>query len=378
MCPIDEIAAGLASARLTGGRLNRFDWQGVTVIDDTYNANPESMAAAIETLADTPVINGARRIIVLGRMGELGGHAPAAHLRTGELAAERGLTVIAVGEGAEGIARGAGDAPYFPDLADAAAWLSREVKPGDVVLFKGSRTATVEKVMNAAFPQELMLPAIYDFWLEAFEARVDVTGRTRFRFLNLFQYITFRAASAGLLAFILSLLIGPRVIRKLISLKVGQPIRTAAEVHKLAELHGGKIGTPTMGGVLILGTVLVATLICARPLNPFVAVCACTMAACGLLGFCDDYKKVKEKKSDGISSRTKLGWQLVIALIAAAFIYLQTGDLRLRREPGAASPPARPDSRSAKTIPSASARSVSRCSRSRSSISACWSSRFSR
>jgi phospho-N-acetylmuramoyl-pentapeptide-transferase len=164
-----------------------------------------------------------------------------------------------------------------------------------------------------------MLPALYDFWLNAYE-RGDAWAVTC-RFLNLFQYITFRAACAGLLAFILSLVIGPRVIRKLISLKVGQPIRTAEEVHKLAELHGGKIGTPTMGGVLILGTVLVATLICARPLNPFVAVCACTMAACGLLGLCDDYKKVKEKKSDGISSRRKLLWQLIIALIAAAFIY---------------------------------------------------------
>jgi phospho-N-acetylmuramoyl-pentapeptide-transferase len=164
-----------------------------------------------------------------------------------------------------------------------------------------------------------MLPALYDFWLNAYE-RGDAWAVTC-RFLNLFQYITFRAACAGLLAFVLSLVIGPRVIRKLISLKVNQPIRTAEEVHKLAELQGGKIGTPTMGGVLILGTVLIATLICARPLNPFVAVCACTMAACGLLGLCDDYKKVKEKKSDGISSRRKLLWQLVIALIAAAFIY---------------------------------------------------------
>lgn len=171
-----------------------------------------------------------------------------------------------------------------------------------------------------------MLPAIYDFWFQAFESE-KASGNTgwahAFSFLNLFQYITFRAVSAGLLAFILSLLIGPRVIRKLISLKVNQPIRTAEEVHKLAELQGGKIGTPTMGGVLILGTVLVATLVCARPLNPFVAVCACTMAACGLLGLCDDYKKVKEKKSDGISSRTKLGWQLVIALIASAFIFFK-------------------------------------------------------
>jgi len=151
--PVEEIAAGLASTGLTGGRLARYESNGVAVIDDTYNANPESMAAAIDTLADMPVNNGARRFIVLGRMGELGSHAPAAHLKTGQLAASRGLRVIAVGEGADGIARGAGDAPFFPDLAEAAAWLSREVKPGDAVLFKGSRTATVEKVMNSAFPK---------------------------------------------------------------------------------------------------------------------------------------------------------------------------------------------------------------------------------
>jgi UDP-N-acetylmuramoyl-tripeptide--D-alanyl-D-alanine ligase len=151
--PTADIATGLASVKLTGGRLHRFDWKGVTVIDDTYNANPESMAAAIDTLADTPVTNGARRIIVLGRMGELGEHAPAAHLRTGELALRRGLTVIAVGEGAAGIASGAKGAPFFQDLEEAARWLSREVKSGDVVLFKGSRAATVEKVMNTAFPR---------------------------------------------------------------------------------------------------------------------------------------------------------------------------------------------------------------------------------
>ncbi len=171
-----------------------------------------------------------------------------------------------------------------------------------------------------------MLPAIYDFWLQAFQAE-QTAGEPGwahvFSFLNLFQYITFRAAAAGLLAFGVSVVFGPRVIRKLISLKVGQPIRSAEEVHKLAELHGGKLGTPTMGGVLILGAVILATLICARPFNPFVAVCACTMAACGLLGFLDDYKKVREKSSDGISGRTKMFWQCIIALIAALFIFFK-------------------------------------------------------
>lgn len=171
-----------------------------------------------------------------------------------------------------------------------------------------------------------MLPLIYDFWIQAFEAE-KAAGEPGWahmcKFLNLFQYITFRAAAAGLLAFVISLVIGPRVIRKLISLKVGQPIRTADEVHKLAELHGGKIGTPTMGGVLIIAAVLVGVLVCARPLNPFVAVCVCTMIGCGLVGLLDDYKKVKQRKSDGLSARAKLLGQLVIASVAACFIYFK-------------------------------------------------------
>lgn len=146
------IAKGLSESSLTGGRLGRYDHGGITVIDDTYNANPESMAAAIETLADTPIPAGSQRFIVLGRMGELGPHAADAHFRTGALALERNLTVIAVGEGSEGIAKGARNAPYFPSLDEAAKWLKKEVTSGDVVLFKGSRTATVERVMHAAFP----------------------------------------------------------------------------------------------------------------------------------------------------------------------------------------------------------------------------------
>jgi phospho-N-acetylmuramoyl-pentapeptide-transferase len=121
-----------------------------------------------------------------------------------------------------------------------------------------------------------------------------------------------------------SLAAGPWVIRKLISLKIGQPIRSAEEVHKLHELHGKKAGTPTMGGVLILGSVLLALLFCARLFNPFVAVTACTMTALGLLGFCDDYKKIREKNSAGINARAKLFWQITIALVAGSFIFFKT------------------------------------------------------
>lgn len=147
-----EIASGLNEVKISGGRLARRVMGGVTVIDDTYNANPESMAAAIETLAAVSVPDGARRFVVLGRMGELGIHGPAAHHEIGRLAASRDLVTVAAGEGAEGIAEGAGGAKHFPVLADAARWLAAEVRPGDAVLFKGSRSATIERVMNAAFP----------------------------------------------------------------------------------------------------------------------------------------------------------------------------------------------------------------------------------
>jgi UDP-N-acetylmuramoyl-tripeptide--D-alanyl-D-alanine ligase len=147
-----DIAKGLASACLTGGRLGCYESGGVSIIDDTYNANPESMAAAIETLALMPVVQNGRRFIVMGRMGELGHFAEEAHRRVGALAAERGLAVVAVGPGAELIAEGASHSLHFSDLAEAAAWLKHEVKLGEVVLFKGSRSATVERVMHAAFP----------------------------------------------------------------------------------------------------------------------------------------------------------------------------------------------------------------------------------
>jgi phospho-N-acetylmuramoyl-pentapeptide-transferase len=171
-----------------------------------------------------------------------------------------------------------------------------------------------------------MLYWIYQWWADAmaYEQAHDIEGWAHsLRALNLLQYITFRAALACLLSFSLSIFFGEYLIRKLISLKLGQPIRSAEEVHKLNELHGGKAGTPTMGGVLILATVLVSVIICGRPMNPFVVVCTCTMLALGLLGFCDDYRKVKERKSDGMSARAKIGWQVFVALVASCFIYFK-------------------------------------------------------
>ncbi len=144
-------------------------------------------------------------------------------------------------------------------------------------------------------------------------------------FLNLLRYITFRSGVAALFAFGVSLLFGPRVIRKLISLKIGQPVRTAEEVHKLAELHGKKAGTPTMGGVLILAAVVGGTLLCARLDNPLVISVLFVLVALGALGFYDDYQKVVHKNSKGVSARFKLLAQIGVALAASLFLYLHPG-----------------------------------------------------
>jgi phospho-N-acetylmuramoyl-pentapeptide-transferase len=132
---------------------------------------------------------------------------------------------------------------------------------------------------------------------------------------NVFFYVTFRAVAAAVTAFVFSLVFGNFVIRKLISLKVGQPIRTREEVRRLAKLHGGKQGTPTMGGVLVIGAVLAASLLWARPDNRFVWLALFSMVYLGALGFADDYLKVTKKKSDGVSGRVKLAAQVVLAAI---------------------------------------------------------------
>jgi phospho-N-acetylmuramoyl-pentapeptide-transferase len=148
-----------------------------------------------------------------------------------------------------------------------------------------------------------------------------------FKALNIFKYHTFRAGGAALTAFVISLMFGDRLIRKLISLKIGQPIRTADEVHKLFELHGKKAGTPTMGGILIVGAVVFSTLLWAKWDNPMVWIVLLATVGLGALGFWDDYLKISKKNSKGVSARMKLSWQIGVAAIAGAlFAYAVPAD----------------------------------------------------
>jgi len=137
----------------------------------------------------------------------------------------------------------------------------------------------------------------------------------RFIGFNVFLYVTFRAIAAAVTAFVGTLIFGNFIIRMLTALKLGQPIRGAAEVHLLAELHGVKQGTPTMGGVLVIGAVFVSSVMWARLDNRFVWLSLFSMVYLGALGFADDYLKVTKKKSDGISGRIKLVCQIALAAI---------------------------------------------------------------
>ena len=148
---LEECVEGLAAARLTGGRLSRRILRGVTVLDDTYNANPDSMDAALNTLAALPVAG--RRIAVLGRMGELGDHAAAGYQRIGRNAARVADALIAVGIETTPLsdtARAAGlkEVHTTVDPAEAAGVLRKLAREGDLVLVKGSRAARMERVIE--------------------------------------------------------------------------------------------------------------------------------------------------------------------------------------------------------------------------------------
>ena len=154
------------------------------------------------------------------------------------------------------------------------------------------------------------------YWLYEYRELFSSEDGLLYKLFNLFKYHTFRAGGAALTAFLLSLLLGERLIRKLISMKIGQPIRSAEEVHQLYELHGKKAGTPTMGGILILGSVVAATVLWAKWDNLLVWTVLFTTVGLGLLGFWDDYLKISKKNSKGVSARVKLAWQSGVAVIA--------------------------------------------------------------
>jgi phospho-N-acetylmuramoyl-pentapeptide-transferase len=137
--------------------------------------------------------------------------------------------------------------------------------------------------------------------------------------LNVFRYITFRIGAATLTALFIAFLVGPPLIRALGRLRVGQPIR------EIGPDHQAKAGTPTMGGLLILLSLIVSVLLWSNLDSRLVWIVIGLTAGYGLLGFIDDYRKVRAGSSAGISARAKLFWQTALALLVAVAIYTHPG-----------------------------------------------------
>ncbi|KAA6209334.1 phospho-N-acetylmuramoyl-pentapeptide-transferase [Avibacterium paragallinarum] len=133
---------------------------------------------------------------------------------------------------------------------------------------------------------------------------------------NVISYITVRAILALLTALLISLWVGPKVIRRLQILKFGQEVRNDGP-----ESHLSKKGTPTMGGIMILFAITISTLLWANLVNPYIWFSLFVLLGYGAVGFVDDYRKITRKNTDGLIARWKYFWLSAIALVAVFGMY---------------------------------------------------------
>ncbi|QHJ13147.1 Phospho-N-acetylmuramoyl-pentapeptide-transferase [Paraglaciecola mesophila] len=147
-------------------------------------------------------------------------------------------------------------------------------------------------------------------WLQQFEPSFRV-----------FSYLTLRAILSTLTALLIAVLIGPRMIRWLQTMQIGQTVRDDGP-----QSHLAKSGTPTMGGLLILAAIVVSVLLWADLTNRYVWVTLSVVVGYGIIGFIDDYRKVVRKDPKGLIARWKYFWQSVIAIAVALYLYASQQD----------------------------------------------------
>ena len=146
----EEAAQAIEEAVIPGGRLRRTTFRGATLLDDSYNANPDSLAAALNTLAAIP--SKGRRIAILGAMGELGDTTESAYREAGLAAHAAGIDIVATIDAdaiSRAFAEAGGEARAFDCHETCAAWLADELTAADVALVKGSRAAAMENILAA-------------------------------------------------------------------------------------------------------------------------------------------------------------------------------------------------------------------------------------
>ena len=268
---------------------------GVVLINDCYNANPMSMRAAIDDLAET---SPARRVAVLGDMLELGPEAPRFHREIGEHASARGIDVlVTVGViGAETRGGFAGEAYSVSDARAAAELLERTAARRGYRARQGlagsrSRAGCRDPVRR--------LRAVRGAGRSGCSPRV--LGRSRASLMG-------RILIGGTASLLICIFLSPKFIEFLRKREFGQQIREDGP-----EGHHQKAGTPTMGGIIIFVAVSVAFLILTNYEWRSVGVFGAAIA-CALLGFADDYTKLVKRRSLGLRARTKLAVTIAISL----------------------------------------------------------------
>jgi phospho-N-acetylmuramoyl-pentapeptide-transferase len=146
-------------------------------------------------------------------------------------------------------------------------------------------------------------------WLRSFG---DISG------INLFGYVTFRAAAAAISALLIAIFVGPSIIRALKRLQIGEQAKQELQA---VGGHSLKAGTPTMGGLIVLAAILIPTLLWANILNMYVVMAVFTTASLGAVGFLDDYLKVIKKLPKGLIGRYKIVGQVTVGLVVGSALY---------------------------------------------------------
>ena len=146
------------------------------------------------------------------------------------------------------------------------------------------------------------------------------------RFFSVFNYITLRTVMAAMTSLCISFMVGPAMIRRLTAYKIGQSVRSDGP-----QTHLVKAGTPTMGGALILTSIAITTLLWGDLHNHYVWVVLFTTLGFGVVGWVDDYRKVVHRNPKGLSAKSKMFWQSIIAMIVAVYLW-KTANLQAQTE----------------------------------------------
>jgi len=141
---------------------------------------------------------------------------------------------------------------------------------------------------------------------------------------NIFRYITFRTGMAAITTFLICVIFGPLVINYLKSLRIGE-IAKRADAPDLDQFHESKEGTPTMGGIFVISSVIIAMLLWGNLTNRYVLVTLFTCVYLAVLGWYDDYIKLTKKGQRGLSTKTKLLWQILLGCFIGSYVYFNPG-----------------------------------------------------